>query len=577
MPQRPGKRIETVAPRASVPAWFQPLFLVLSCVLLVALFSREISDTDFFWHLKSGQYIFDTRSLPDPDPFAYTTATAHATYSGEEITRRFNLTHEWLSQVLIYLVFRLGGFAGVVLGRAGLLASFCIVAGLIAYRRNVGFYRSVAVTFAVAALAYSFAADRPYLVSFVLLAITVAILDSGRRALLWVLPLVMLVWANCHGGFVLGWVILGGWSAEALWFRLRGRTVVGDSRLWLVSAASILITGLNPNGFRVISVLLDYRRSFLTSTLSEWRPIPLWPPSVFVILLVAGAAVLLYARRRVRMIDGMLFLVFAAAGLWAGRNTFLIGLWSPILIATYLPKAVKIGAWVELGAAVLLSAALISVAAAGRSLQLRVAEWAFPTGAAEFFRSHGLTQRMFNTYEYGGYLIWKLWPQERVFIDGRALSESLFADYGRILYFAGDSNGKSAAQLLEQYGIEVIVMNTFEHSSGVAHTLAPALAEAENQQWKLVYADATAVVFMRHPAAGMQVLDSARVFDAMQAECDLHIEHEPQYPGCARALGLMFASVGEPANARRWLEKYLEHVRGKDPEAEAEFQKLLAQ
>ncbi len=89
-----------------------------------------------------------------------------------------------------------------------------------------------------------------------------------------------------------------------------------------------------------------------------------------------------------------------------------------------------------------------------------------------------------------------------------------------------------------------------------------------------MYADATAVVFMRRPPAGMQVLDSSRVFDAMQAECDLHIKHEPQHPGCARALGLMFASVGEPANARRWLGRYLELLHGADTDAEAAFQKL---
>src|SRR5262249_25128828 len=148
----------------------------------------------------------------------------------------------------------------------------------------------------------------------------------------------------------------------------------------------------------------------------------------------------------------------------------------------------------------------------GQAFQLRVAEWAFPSGAAEFLRSNGVTQRMFNTYEYGGYLIWRLWPQERVFIDGRALSESVFADYGRILY-------NSDGSLLDRYGIEVIVMNTFEYTSGAVYTLAPVLAEAEDQKWKLVYADATAVAFMRQPTAAMRVLDPAQVFESMQSEC----------------------------------------------------------
>src|SRR5437660_1119977 len=91
--------------------------------------------------------------------------------------------------------------------------------------------------------------------------------------------------------------------------------------------------------------------------------------------------------------------------------------------------------------------------------QPRVAEWAYPVGPARFLREHRITGAMFNTYEYGGYLIWALWPQQRVFIDGRALSESVFADYGRILHYADNSTGKSARELLDQYGIEVILMN----------------------------------------------------------------------------------------------------------------------
>ena len=543
----------------SLPAWFRPLLLVISGALLLGLFSKEISDTDFWWHLKSGEYIWQTHSLPDPDPFAYTTASAGSAYPGEETTRHFNLTHEWLSQLLLYLIYRAAGFGGVVLGRAALLAGFCVVAGLIAYRRVGGFYRPIAVALATAAVASAFGADRPYLVSFLFVAILVAILDSGQERLLWFWPPLMLVWANSHGGFILGWAVL----AAALLAKPR-RPV----RSWALCVAAALIAGLNPNGFRVIPVLLNYRHSFLTSTLAEWRPAVLWPPSAFAILLLAGATVLIYARRRVRMLDWLLCAAFAAAGLLAGRNTFLIGFLSPVLIATYLPPIKISSRSLELAAAALLFGALAFVGAGRRGFQLRVAGWAFPMGAVEFMRSHGVTQRIFNTYEYGGYLIWRLWPRERVFIDGRALSESVFADYGRILH-------KADVSLLDRYGVEVIVMNTFEYTSGVAYTLAPALAESEDQQWKLVYADATAVIFMRHPPPDMRILASSQVFEAMQAECDLHIEHEPQYPACARALGLMFDNAGEPANARRWLGKYLEHVQGSDPEAESAYRKLF--
>ena len=62
----------------------------------------------------------------------------------------------------------------------------------------------------------------------------------------------------------------------------------------------------------------------------------------------------------------------------------------------------------------------------GNAFQLRAAEWRYPAGAADFLLAHHVAGPIFNTYEYGGYLIWRLWPEQRVFIDGRSLSESLF-------------------------------------------------------------------------------------------------------------------------------------------------------
>ena len=496
-------------------------------------------------------------------------------YAGEEMTRHFNLTHEWLAQVLLYLTWRSTGFAGIVLGRAGLLVAFCALAGLVAYRRCGGFYRSLAAAFAAAAVADPLVADRPFLITFVLLAATVTILEWRKPALLWLLPFLMAIWANCHGGFVLGWVVMGAYSAESIFLRLRGRPQPGDARLWIVCSVSALAAGLNPNGFHIVPVLLNYHRSVLTSNLLEWGPPSLWPPTAFSLLLVAAAVTLLWAHRGVRVVDWLLFLAFAVAALSAGRNTILIGLLAPVLMATYLPWKRTIHGYAEMGVAALLLTGLGIVFSGGQSFQLHAAEWAYPKGAADFLLSHHITERMFNTYEYGGYLTWRLWPRERVFIDGRALSESVFKDYRRILFDADDRDGKSAAQLLDRYGVQVAVMNTFEYTSGQAYLVAGALADPDNMGWNLVYADPQAIVFLRHPPEGMRILDSSEVLTAMESECDLHIQHEPQFPGCARNLGQILSNTGDFANARRWLGIYLEHAPGRDPEAENAFRKMV--
>ena len=81
--------------------WVKAASVALTAIFLFGWFSTEIADTDFWWHLKTGQYIVQHHSLPVPDPFAYTTSLNPPAYQGEDQVRHFNLTHEWLAQALL--------------------------------------------------------------------------------------------------------------------------------------------------------------------------------------------------------------------------------------------------------------------------------------------------------------------------------------------------------------------------------------------------------------------------------------------------------------------------------------------
>jgi hypothetical protein len=544
----------------------EKVLMALTGILLLGWFSRPISDPDFWWHLKTGQYLLEMHQLPTPDPFAYTTAAAGEAYAGEALTRHFNLTHEWLAQALMYLVWRTAGFAGIVTCRALLLAAFCGLAGFVVFRRCRGFYRALAATLASGAAAWEFAADRPYLVTFLMVGMFVALLDSRRR--LWLLPPLMLVWANCHGGYFLGLVIVGAYVAEALLNRKPGRHA-----LFAWAAATAAISGLNPNGYRVFGILAHYRDSFLTSRLLEWQAPPLWPPSVFSVLLVAGAAVLVWQHGRVRAADWLLFAAFAAAALEAQRNTILAGWFAPIAIFSYLPVRKSVPRYAMQAAA----AVMLPAIALGSYFQPRVEAWRWPSGAADFLLAHQGTGPLFNTWEFGGYLMWRLCPREKVFIDGRALSESVFQDYARILYNHDAGDGQpDAQQLLDRYGVRTIVMNGFEYTNGLTYLLAPSLADPQQKEWKLVYGDSAAMVFMREPPAGVEVQPPLRVLDYLEQQCDAHITHEPKYPRCARALGQVFSKVGDFRRARRWLGRYIELKPTPDREAENAWRRLVA-
>ena len=542
------------------------LMLAAAVILLLCLFSGEIRDTDVWMHLKSGQFILENRALAVPDPFSYTSGMGSDQYPGERITRHFNHTHEWLSQVVMYLIYLAAGFPGLVAVRAALLILACLLTGWLAFRRSGDFTFSLAATLAAAGMAFHFAQSRPFLATFVFVMSTIAVLETRRWMVL--LPPLFLVWANCHSGFVTGWLVLGAYCGEALIRRLRRDPMEDERPLWLTAAACVLLSGVNPNGFRVVQVLHYYTISGIQTNNLEWQRPVFWEPGIYSFLLFGSLLVLLMAGRRARPVDWLLFLGFAAMSLMAVRHTVFVGLVAPVVMAAYLPK------WRALPAVALLlvTATLViqnlaPAVAAGNTLAFRAAEWQVPSGAADFLQAHQIKDSMFNNYEAGGYLAWRLWPTQRVFIDGRGLSEEAFADYQRILMNT-DGNGGSAERLLRKYGIRVLVVEGFDYLSGQVYPLVAELTGSPGTEWRLVYADSKGVVIMRRPPPGIEPLDTpGALFRSLSRQCEEHLRHDPRRPRCARGLSEFYAAKGDPAQAERWMAYYLNRKAGPDPEA----------
>src|SRR5258708_12038860 len=105
-------------PTPAPPAWLRPAILILTALLLLTWFTGEIADTDIWLHLMTGRQTLQTHALTVPDPFSYTSNLTSAAYPGEATTRYFNLTHEWLAQLVMYLIYTATGFPGLVLARA---------------------------------------------------------------------------------------------------------------------------------------------------------------------------------------------------------------------------------------------------------------------------------------------------------------------------------------------------------------------------------------------------------------------------------------------------------------------------
>jgi len=184
-------------------------------------------------------------------------------------------------------------------------------------------------------------------------------------------------------------------------------------------------------------------------------------------------------------------------------------------------------------------------------------EWELPSGAADFLLAHHIRGRMFNAYDTGGYLMWRLGPEQQVFLDGRALNEEAAADYKRMAYNADATGGPSAGELLAKYGIDLIVMPMM-NDLGDAYLLPVSLADPSQKTWKLIYRDAQAVIFVKNVPEGMAPLNSLEALSAMEMECKVMLERG-KFALCARTVSQIFSIAGDNARAAQWMNVYREH------------------
>jgi len=536
---------------AQSPAWLKPLILGLLALGLMAMYSGEISDPDTWIHLAVGKWMLAHHQLPIPDPFQWTTYLGKPLYPDEYFTRDFNLKHEWLGQIVFYLIWAAGGPVGMVLFRAACITAFCFVIGWVVWRRNGDFYAAVIAIAASAQLARMIATDRPFIVTYLLLTLELLILE--RRRALWLLVPMFVFWSNFHGGYFAGWILLGAYAGETILDRLRGKPQSDERQMLLWCLLGFLAGAVNPTIFGIIPAMFAYRQSFMQNSLREWHVPALNQLSWYLVFLVGGLGVLIWQRGRARTADWLMFLAFAGFSLLAQRNVIFMAMVGPVIICSYLPRINAL-----FGGIALAVLGLFVVMNCGNAFQLRVASWKYPDGAIAFLKQHNVSAPMFNLYEWGGYLMWALWPQEKTFVDGRALNESVFRDYWDVA-----QNRPNAQAVLDKYGVQVLLLEGFEYGTGNVYLLNAMLADPAQTKWKLVYQDKTAMVFMRTPPPGVEPLPPAQVFDSLEAQCNDHLQHEPDAPGCARTLGgFLYPRLNMTQKAAYWTQRY-EQIHGR--------------
>ena len=476
------------------------LLFLLTCA---AFYAVPLWDSDFWWHIASGRDILQHGRLPDVDPFG-------VFGTGDAVRNDTVLKGQWLGQVVLYQVFAWLGVDGVVALRVLVLLT-CIA---LVYVRARILKAAPAALWLVLALvgltAYDFGGERPQLLSFLFAAWFFCCVDlavaRGDSRWLFPLPFIALLWANSHGGVILGVVLL---AMVAGFQALRKDVDKSWRRRWLlawglVAAASLL----TPNGIKTYYYLLDLQGSVLQSRTSEyvsalklytlgfvWAQV--WVYGVFAATLAAAWG--WWRARQWQWLAVGLFL--AAISVSAFRYfAFLIILAGPY-VAVGLTRGYAVFSArrarpiVDAIAAGVLVLALAVGGSRGLLFQGGFYRAAYPVAAADFVKHQDLRGRAFNSLEWGGYLLWRLAPAIQLYIDGRMLDQQRFAPYTHMLWVT-----PQGLQWFEQADFDLVILPHHGRFDPERYKLLDYLAT--RRDWVMVYRDTQGVVYQRRRGAG---------------------------------------------------------------------------
>jgi hypothetical protein len=461
----------------------------------------RIDDLDVWWLLRSGAYIAETRSFPTTDPFSWSAFGA------------VWVNHAWGFQLLLYAAWRLGGTSGLI----ALQAVFAVLTFGVLFRllRAEGLPSGWArLTILVGALAtWGFWSPRPQILTFLLLATFWAILRryrDGQGDRLWWLPVLTVVWANFHGAYMVGLALIGlclvGLVVDRALRPEPGGPAGGPppGRLAFVGAACCLATFATP--FHYKSVLFPFQvltDRFARATIIEWASPGFQQGQVRLVegLVLVTLILLVVSPRRLRALDAIVLAAFFHFSLQAVRNIpLLVVVLLPILARAAHEVACERGpAWIARSgleprravvgftAVALVTAVWWTAPARGSWYfvpRLGVAE-IFPAGAVEYLKRHRPPGPLFNDYGWGGYLVWQLYPDYRVGIDGRAAvyGPRRFAEYTEIADL-----GPRWRETLDGSPARLALIKT-------GSPLAIALRAAPD--WQVLYEDRLAVVLAK--------------------------------------------------------------------------------
>jgi hypothetical protein len=517
----------------------------ISIVILLSAFfysylARQLWDYDFWWHIATGRYIVETGHLPDKDPFSYASELSENSnlYPAYEA---LVLKNYWLAQVIFYEVYKMFGDRGMIILRSSILmlAILAVFWGL--KRARVQSYIAFPLLFLVYYTTLSFTGERPVLFTLLFSVIVFLLLDSFRRkkTIFLLIPL-MLLWANLHAGVIIGCVIIVSFViGESIDIALK-RAFYTKRELFIfcgVSAVSLLVTVLNPNGLNLLIVPLSPDFRTFTEGVQEYQSVFVlyWNKirSIdigYVTLAVLSPIVLVSRAKKMATSHIILLVGFFVASITALRFlVFFVVIGALLLggeVSQLTEKLIERGVSKRfkellpvLFAGTILFSSIVYFVGAIESERLQFKEatqFSVPKGAVDFVERERIPGNVFNDFGFGGYFVWRLYPWKKDFVDTRSLNSTEIREWAWISDATESARGRKLPpgkiplwkRLLDHYKVNFILLDTLG-VQGDLHQILFALLE--DNAWVPVYSDLISVIFVRNTEGNQAIIHRFRL------------------------------------------------------------------
>jgi hypothetical protein len=479
-------------------------------IFFIALFAAVIGlgprmmniDGDLGRHITLGNYIIDNRDIPTEDIFSFTKY-------GDPLT-----PHEWLSDLIFAAVNKAVGLDGVVWLTALILAGSLWL--VYKYSLNLSNMSLIALLGGVLGAAASSLhwLTRPHIFTILLAAVWTGELEKmrlGVRKSWLIFPLLMLIWVNLHGAFIAGLLI---WACYFIGMLLDQQISLRKNQAFLwIGLSSLLVSLVNPDGFGIWKTGFGFLgNQYLVSHTAEYLPpdfqqLSFWP---FLVLILCSVFVLGLSNKR--MPFPHLFIVggWTIMALYSARNIPLYVVtvipilisescgilcdWNDsILIEKFLDfqkkiasteESLKGGFWSVISVALTLIMLVSGMELDFQKNGNRFSEDVFPVNASAWLEQNPPEGNGFNYFPWGGYLLYRFWPERNVFIDGQTdfYGEEFTREYEQVITLADGWQG-----VLREYEITWVIMPAGSELG---------LVLDDNDFWTREYEDSTAVIWM---------------------------------------------------------------------------------